>query len=255
MPKSIAEIRAELDELGNISHTSIAFQDDILRIIETKKDRGGCVIEVGCYRGGLTAQIATVCQTLQKQFYAVDINANYLSVAKDSVARAVEQDNTNYFVGNLTEFYASGILVDDPILVFLDGDHRYPGVVKDITAILESKRPPYAVAFHDFSLRYVTPELADVRVDRAIHDNFGAAVHLDPLGEIAGSGQTARTEPQPDGHYHEIGQPEGVLLLYKEMRAAAHQLHRLSGSSVIPPARWPGSRMLPWLRQRIGRLG
>jgi hypothetical protein len=36
MSKSIAEIRAELSELGNHSHTSLAFQDDILRIIKRK---------------------------------------------------------------------------------------------------------------------------------------------------------------------------------------------------------------------------
>lgn len=230
MPKSTAEIRDELRHLGNHSHTSDAFQDDILHIIETERDRGGCVIEVGCYRGGLTAQIAAICLKWQKQLYVVDINADYLNIAKLSVATAVEQDNTIYFLGSLTDFYASGVLVHDPILVFIDGDHRYAGVVQDITAILASERPPYAVAFHDFSLRYANADLADVRVDRAIYDNFGSAIRLAPLGEIAGTGLTAKTEPQADGHYHQFGQPEGVLLLYEEMHAAAQQLQHVRGS-------------------------
>ena len=65
-----------------------------------------------------------------------------------------------------------------PVLVFVDGDHRYDGVVADIRAIRSLATQPYACAFHDFSLRYADGSLIDVRVDRAIKDELGPEAPL-----------------------------------------------------------------------------
>jgi predicted O-methyltransferase YrrM len=215
--KSIQQIREELGKSGNHSHTSFVFQDDLIRFIHQNCSEGGSVIEVGCYRGGMTAQLAATCSTLGKRLYVVDIDQVYIDITKVNVDGIIGPNNTVYFCGDLSMFYDSGLPNERPILVFIDGDHRYSGVVKDIRAVLESKMPPCAVAFHDFSLRYRVPELADVHVDQAIYDTFGREVRFRPIGEIAGRGRILATEPQHDGHYHESGEPEGVLLFLEDL--------------------------------------
>ena len=227
--KSIQQIRGELGESGDHSHTSFVFQDDLLKFIEQNSGTGDSVIEVGCYRGGMTAQLGAACCALGKRLYVVDIDERYIDIAKSNVDRTIGPNQIIYFHGDLSTFYQSGLPEEKSILVFIDGDHRYSGVVRDIRAVLESQMPPYAVAFHDFSLRYRVSELLDVHVDQAIYDTFGREVRFRPIGEIAGRGMILATEVQPDGHYHERGQPEGVLLFFEDMRQALD--HRLIGNT------------------------
>ena len=104
-----------------------------------------------------------------------------------------------------------------PILVFVDGDHRYDGVVADIKAIMNMTHRPHACGFHDFSLRYASGPLTIVRVDNAVRDQFGPDVPLQPIGEIAGSGNVLNTQPGQDQHYHEKGQPEGVIVMMSDV--------------------------------------
>jgi hypothetical protein len=231
--KSIQQIRTELDKSGNHSHTSFVFQDDVIRFIHQNCSEGDSVIEVGCYRGGMTAQLAATCSTLGKRFYVVDIDQGYIDITKINVDGIIGTNDTVYFCGALSTFYDSGLPNERPILIFIDGDHRYSGVVRDIRAVLGSKMLPFAVAFHDFSLRYQVPELVDVYVDQAIYDTFGREVRYRPIGEIAGRSTILATQVQPDGHYHETGQPEGVLLAFEDMiRATGGSTTRGAGDVI-----------------------
>src|SRR5262249_1640804 len=132
---------------------------------------------------------------------------------RESVHAVTGDSSVEFHCGDFRGFVASNACKGRVILVLVDADHRYDAVANDIAALSLMKVAPYAVAFHDFSLRYVNPELRDVRVDQAILDSFGSAVHLEHLGELAGEGITLRTSPGEDGHYHEAGMPEGVLLM------------------------------------------
>jgi glycosyltransferase involved in cell wall biosynthesis len=215
-PPTLAEARARLLQLGNHSHTSTEFQDDVLHFIDRHADVGGAVIEVGCYRGGLTAQLALVCRRLGKTLYVIDVDEQYMAIAKESVQAVTYDAHVRYYLGTFPQFVAEGRCREQVILTLIDADHRYDGVRRDITAVYAMTPLPHAVAFHDFSLRYVTAELKDVRVDRAILDAFGEDARYVRLGQVAGLGPTMATSPGQDGHYHERGQPEGVLLLCEE---------------------------------------
>ncbi|MCK5660193.1 MAG: glycosyltransferase, partial [Methanosarcinales archaeon] len=210
-------IRQHLEELGNHSHTSLIFQDDILNFIREHVSCGDAVIEVGCYRGGLTAQLAQLCAHFGKLLYVIDIDKEYLNITKDSVRAICNDKHVHYYCGDLLQFVQEGICTSQVILAFIDGDHRYEGVVKDVEALYLMKPIPFAMAFHDFSLRYATDELKNVRVDRAIIDCLGDGIQYQTLGEIAGQGKILKTTPGEDGHYHEEGKPEGVLLICSEV--------------------------------------
>ncbi len=105
-----------------------------------------------------------------------------------------------------------------PTLVLIDADHHYDAVAADIRTLYAMASRPYAAAFHDFSLRYTTPELSNVRVDRALIDAFGEDFQHIKIGEIAApGGPTLQITPQPDGHYHEFGYSEGVLIVLSQL--------------------------------------
>lgn len=206
----LAEIREEIDAIGRFSHTSKKFQGDLLSFVEDNYERGTCLIEVGCFHGGLTVQLAHVAQKLGLLFDVVDISDQYLEIARDTASLFSLDGKIGFHKTTLTKFVSEER--PKPVLVFVDGDHRYEGVVADIRAIKGMVERPFACAFHDFSLRYADDSLSDVRVDKAILDEFGHDAPLRHIGEIAGAGQL-RTSPGEDRHYHEFEQPEGVIVV------------------------------------------
>jgi hypothetical protein len=54
IPPSIQKIRKILEQQSDFSHSSMKFQDYLLRFIRSNSELGESVVEVGCYRGGLT---------------------------------------------------------------------------------------------------------------------------------------------------------------------------------------------------------
>jgi hypothetical protein len=211
--QTLAQIRRTLTQIERSSDTSAKFQDDLLGFIEQNHFNGFSVVEVGCYVGGLTAQLAFVAKKFNLEFDVIDIDPGYLNVAANTVDRVGLTECVRFHAIDLTSFVRNSPGYGKPTLVFVDADHRYDGVVTDIRAIKSFASRPYACAFHDFSLRYADGPLTDVRVDCAIMDEFGPGAPLTFIGEIAGQGTTLRTEPGADRHFHEHGQSEGVLIV------------------------------------------
>jgi hypothetical protein len=210
--QNIDRIRGKLTQIGRSSHTTVKFQDDLIEFIERNSFNGFSLIEVGCYMGGLTAQLAYVAKKLLLTFDVIDIDHHFINIATDTVNQVGLADAVRFNAMDLTTFARSSPGYRKPALVFVDGDHRYDGVVADIRAIRSFTTLPYACAFHDFSLRYADGALTNVRVDRAIYDEFGPQVALTPIGETAGHG-VLRTEAGEDRHFHERDQPEGVIIV------------------------------------------
>ncbi len=207
----LAHLRQNIDEIDRSSHTSLRFQDDLLDFILQNREKGGGLIEVGCYHGGLTAQLSFIAKKVGLAFDVIDIDPHYLKVAADTVCRVGLEGVPTFHEMDLSSYVRASAFSSGPLMVFVDGDHRYEGVVEDIRAIRSISPAPFSCAFHDFSLRYADGPLTIVRVDRAILDEFGDSVSLIPIGEVAGDG-LLRTSPQEDRHYHESGAPEGVII-------------------------------------------
>lgn len=208
----IVRIREELVKMDQASHTSLKFQNDLLTFIEKNHAKGQSLIEVGCYKGGLTAQIAYAAKKFGLSFDVIDIDHAFINISANAIERVGLTGYVNFHAMDLASFVKNSPNYGTPALVFVDGDHQYDGVVADIRAIKAFPKTPYACAFHDFSLRYADGNLANVRVDLALYDEFGSDAPLVPIGEIAGDGQL-RTQPGEDRHFHEIGKSEGVIIV------------------------------------------
>ena len=212
MQDDISTIRRQIADLDRRSASSETFQDDLIRFGREFAQRGNCLIEVGCYHGGMTAQFAALACELGQKVHVVDIDSHYLSVARDTVERLSLSDYAVFHQMNFQTFAETAESGCHAILVLIDGDHFYNGVVADIRALYSFRHLPYAAAFHDYSLRYANPEGADIRVDRALHDILGIDFKRVPIGELSREGGTLRTAPGDDHHFHELGQYEGVMI-------------------------------------------
>ena len=169
---------------------------------------------MGCYLGGLSAQLAAVCRRLGWRFYAVDISETFVGTTRGLLDGLGLGEVSTTYVGTLRSF-AQEVRPDvTAALILIDGDHAYDAVRMDVAGIYELPRLPYAAAFHDFSLRHPT---TGEFVDRAIRDAFGPSTAIRPIGlrmlEGAPSGTfPTRDKPQPDGHYWDVPGSEGALL-------------------------------------------
>jgi hypothetical protein len=239
----IGEIRSNLHANACHSWTTVTFQNQLLSFVQLNAEWGDFVIEVGCARGGMTSQLAYLTSELGKELYVVDVDQTML----DHAARALKEStgslpqSTHFYRGSLKSFLSQPRISDRCILAFIDGDHRYDGVLQDIRALLKGHLArPLSIAFHDFSLRYDLESLANVRVDHAVRDALKNEILL-PLGELSGlSSLTSEPTSATQQAYYYKGGSEGVLVTlaprYRKQDTAAE-----------------GRNVLGWFLDRLGR--
>jgi hypothetical protein len=193
------------------SQTSIKFQDDVFEFILKNQKHGKGIVEVGCYKGGSSAILALACKTVDWPLYIVDISVEYLDITKRLLEKLGFINHVFYFHGTLNEFAARTEFIESPLLVLIDGDHEYAGVLKDIESLYLFSRLSYAAAFHDFSLRH---NVLNERVDKAIVDFFGKDIPLMNIGVCfdKNTSYPLKDRPNPDGHFCELDGPEGVII-------------------------------------------
>jgi len=214
----LEKMRATLLKAGSESSTSIEYQDAIARFIFENSYKGGSIIEVGCYKGGLTAQLAFAAKVTGSHLYTIDIDRQWISHTQELLQKFNLQTHTTFYHGNFAEFADSTPFDKRPLLAVIDGDHRYEAVLEDIRSIYRLTKVPHAVAFHDFSLRYVEPcnnFVANTFVDKAIFDSLGPDVELIRIGfQVDEDPYTHKlSNPHSEtGHYWEKHGSEGVIV-------------------------------------------
>jgi cephalosporin hydroxylase len=207
----IAAVKKWCAEHGTFSWTSPQYQNDILSFVSDNASQGDCVIEVGCYKGGLTALLALACKHSGLKLYSLDIAQESVESARSVLAGVGLDQHAVVERITLQEFVASGRFSGKPVLCILDGDHAYNAVILDLDACAVLKPKPYAIAFHDYSLRHPT---TDERVSDAIDDYFGASMVRTLIGQpMNGSGHATKEVPQPDGHWWNVPGSEGAIVL------------------------------------------
>lgn len=217
----IAAIRGELERIGCLSACSPAFQNQLLSYLDMNADQGDFLVEVGCFRGGMTAQLAHFALERSKQLYVVDIDRKYLDMARASVEAALGESPAcvHYVEQTLDGFFSLRRTSDRCVMVFIDGDHHYAGVVRDIKAVVNSSlQRPVSICFHDYGLRCTANDEADILVDRAIHDQLKGCAVI-PMGEISGLGGVLPTTPiGHNGAHFPPGLSEGVVVVLNKPR-------------------------------------
>ncbi len=213
-------LRRDLAEHGAASDTTAVYQDDLANFLRAASHIPGPVIEVGAFYGGLTVQLAALCREAGRPCFTVDVEAGCLAVTREHLARNRLDDACLPHHGDLASclqgewFGAFREAHGPPLLVIIDGDHRYAGVRADIAAVQRHAQGTRFLAFHDVGLRFVRRELAAIRVDLAILHALDTAPAR-RLGVTAGQGPL-RTTPNPadpeDDYHHAVGFPEGLLV-------------------------------------------
>ena len=208
----LQEIRSLLAREGSQSWTSDEYQNDVYRFIMENREHGEGIIEVGCYKGGLSVFLAFACRKSGWPFYTIDISHEFVETTRNLLTKLGLAQNAHFFVGTLQEFAAQIKLKKAPLLTVIDGDHQYTGVLNDIKSLYRLNCQSYAAAFHDFSLRH--DAMPDERVDRAIFEFFGADAPLTRIGAQfdENTSYPLRTRPSDDGHYWELNGSEGVII-------------------------------------------
>ena len=204
--------RVSADE-GCFSWTSPEYQRDILEFICAHRDCGSGIIEVGTYKGGLTAQLSLICREYGWPLWTMDVDTSALETASNLLNKLGLADNVTFHCGALDRFVQSELPIGKPVLVVLDGDHRYDAVRRDICSIYKLPVLPYAAAFHDYSLRH--PSTGE-RVDQAVRDELPHLVPT-PIGaRMMGNGPYPTQErPSEDGHWWEVPGSEGAIVELK----------------------------------------
>lgn len=212
MAEDLREVRNLLAREGCQSWTSEKYQNDVYSFVLENQEHGKGIVEIGCYKGGLSVFLAFVSQKLGWPFYTIDINQQFIGETKNLLGKLALDDHVTFFVGTLNQFVEQVKLADPALLVIVDGDHHYEGVLNDIKNIYRMNYQSYAAVFHDFSLRH--EDLPDERVDKAIYDFWGDEVSLLRIGEQfdENTSYPLKNRPGPDGHYWELNGSEGVIV-------------------------------------------
>lgn len=192
------------------SWTSLQYQNDILNFVYENRHQGDCVLEVGCYKGGLTSLLAVVCKHTGLHLRSMDIWDQAVASANNVLSGVGFSNYVTVEHVTLPNFVRKSDFPGKPVLCILDGDHAYSAVIADIKAATSLTSTPYAIAFHDYSLRHPT---TDERVSDAIDDHFGALKQRTFIGQkMNGAGHATKEAPQPDGHWWEVPGYEGAIV-------------------------------------------
>jgi predicted O-methyltransferase YrrM len=178
--RRLQEIRKFTGEMDSGSQSNTAYQDSVLFFLRTNAFRGENIVEVGCYKGGLTAQYAYLCKELGKRLHVVDIDEQLLNHTRELVAELGYADVATFHLMDYEKFTQSEFFPHATIATIIDADHSYEGCLRDCLTLKKVIHSMYGVIFHDFSLRYHTWD--GVGVDRAIYEVFGQDVRLYPIG-------------------------------------------------------------------------
>ena len=231
--EELARIRERCQSQQKFSWTSAKYQRDLLDFIYSHRALGACVIEVGCYKGGLTAQLALICDASELKLYTIDVDPTAIESTTSLLDELGLSHVCSVFHGDLSAFVDRVAIPGRAVVCILDGDHTYDAVRRDIGAALSLSDRPNALAFHDFSLRH--PHY-DERVDEAVRDAFGEGAAVQLIGlERNGVGHPTQNEPQSDGHYWKVPGSEGAILTLGESdyRGRRAQGPNRSGSAVM----------------------
>ena len=205
------EIRRLCGAAGCVSWTSEQFRDDVVEFLIENRHRGAGVIEVGTWKGGMTAELAAVCRRLGWPLWSIDSEPGCVDATADLLQRLGLRDAVSLYRGTLAGFAEENRLAQKPVLAIIDGSHRYDAVVEDIRSLYRLPVLPHAAAFHDYSLRHPT---TNERVSDAVRDRFGADVAIRPVGfRIHANGpHPTRDCPAADGHWWEAPGLEGAIV-------------------------------------------
>jgi len=129
---------------------------DSEKLYEMAFHNGGIILEIGMFGGrsatvelrGALAGIAAKHGPELPQFYGVDIDGPSVGRTYETLKVQKLAEHALLFRGGFLEFHR--MIPITPTMVFVDGDHRYPGVWADLHNLSRILTPGTPVLCHDF---------------------------------------------------------------------------------------------------------
>jgi predicted O-methyltransferase YrrM len=117
-------------------------------LILDKIPQGGVMAEIGVDRGDFSLEILNRCKPSKLHLFDIDISRLVntevrAELAAENSRLQVHVGDSSTNVSKMPDAYFD--------MVYVDGDHDYPGVVKDIEAILPKMKPGGILVFNDYT--------------------------------------------------------------------------------------------------------
>lgn len=131
-----------------------------------KVPQGGMMAEVGVDRGDFSCEILNRCKPDRLHLFDLDISR----LVNPQVRAELEQPNARveFHVGDSATNLAA--LPEQSLdMAYIDGDHEYSGVKRDIEAVLPKMKPDGVLIFNDYTVWSAT-SMFHCGVARAVHE-------------------------------------------------------------------------------------
>lgn len=148
---TVNKIRELLLRAGAETPASTLYQDAIVRFVFGNEQLGGPLIEAGCHKGAITAQLAFLAKTLGSHLFVVEKSQELLSRTRSLLDNLNLNTHTTYHRGTLETFARDVRTVKKPLLLVINGADRHGEIAAEIEAILKLKPGPHAVAIRGSS--------------------------------------------------------------------------------------------------------
>lgn len=131
-----------------------------------KVAKGGVMAEIGVDRGDFSLEILTRCKPDRLHLFDIDISRLVNPQVKaelmsDSGRIKTHVGDSSSHMSRMPDAYFD--------MVYIDGDHKYEGVVKDIEATLPKMKPGGVIIFNDYNVWSAT-SMFHCGVARAVHE-------------------------------------------------------------------------------------
>jgi glycosyltransferase involved in cell wall biosynthesis len=157
---------------------------DSEKLYELAWHNGSVILEIGVFGGrsavvelrGALAAVAARRSLPRPQFFGVDVDSGFVERSFKTLIAAGLEEYALFYHGNFDRFLRELPIV--PTMVFVDGDHRYPGCWADLRLLSRHLAPGTPVMCHDYG--------GIPGVQRAV-DEWIASGAYEAMGQFAGS--------------------------------------------------------------------
>lgn len=127
---------------------------DSFKLYEMGYHCGDVILEIGTYGGRsavveLQGALANAHRTSQPQFFGIDVDLHSIWRTAHTLAAAGLSDYTLLYHGDLKQFLETFSI--QPTMVFVDGDHRYEGIARDLQLLTNLLSGGIPVLCHDYT--------------------------------------------------------------------------------------------------------
>src|ERR1700733_4754413 len=174
----------------------ITAQEALLLYTAVQTVRDGCIVEIGSYLGRSTAALALgTAAGFYVPVYAIDPHENFRGILASNFNFG-PSDRTRFMQNmlrvevteivrsiNLSSEYITSSWPDAVGLLWVDGDHRYKAVKRDVACWLPHLRPDATIIFHDATnpqigpLHVIEELLATGQWDRGVAVDKAVSLH------------------------------------------------------------------------------